>query len=173
MAKFDSSLGNLVNVFFAIDGGISGQISGSDSQNNAVGVTISRTVTANVGAPSLSTLSATPVSDPGIEKVGSFNNFVEFSGNNSLNSTNLTSTADLNFFTGTGNFSVLTETSARVENPSGQIVGDVDGLSNATIAVRYTYETVDQVTPVPLPAAGWALFAALGSLVAFRRYSKA
>lgn len=42
----------------------------------------------------------------------------------------------------------------------------------ATTPPEFTIEP-DPISPVPLPAAGWALFAALGSLVAFRRYSKA
>lgn len=43
----------------------------------------------------------------------------------------------------------------------------------ATTPPEFTIPDPDPISPIPLPAAGWALFAALGSLVAFRRYSKA
>lgn len=46
-------------------------------------------------------------------------------------------------------------------------------LFQITLDVPPTIEEPDPISPIPLPAAGWALFAALGSLVAFRRYSKA
>lgn len=187
LQQFDPSLGTLTSVVFNLSGVVDGTISAQNLESEPVTTTLNlqATITASSGSTTLGVV--VPIGSEEVTLDPFSGNILDYTGSDAVNALPLNGSAsvsntftsgidDLSAFIGVGSFAVNADASAQ-SNYTGENGGNItlitsfktDASSEASIT--YTYD--EAMAPIPLPAAGWALFAALGSLVAFRRYSKA
>lgn len=79
---------------------------------------------------------------------------------------------NLSAFIGTGTIGVdagATATSTVSGGGNANFITDFDTDASASATITYTYD--EAVVPIPLPATAFLMLGALGSLLAFRRYS--
>lgn len=182
LSQFNSSLGTLTSVDFTLSGLVNGTASVQNLANEAVDPTVNlrAEITADFAGSELAV-----VIPAGSQEVnlGAFEGtFNVFDGGDAVEDLALAGTdtqtnglfTNLAAFIGTGSINVNAAAVA-LSNVSGggnaNFITDFDTDASAEASITYNYD--EAVAPIPLPAAGWALFAALGSLVAFRRYSRA
>ena len=181
--QFDSSLGTLDSVVFDLTGNVTGTAS-AEQLGGASDVTLEldATITSDLAGfgelgvviPAASDTIALDAFDGEFDFDGpSGVTFSDLSGSDTISNT---FTSGLAPFIGTGSFVVPTSAEGGSgTSGSGNVVTQFSSSASADLTLTYNYtESSDVVSPVPLPAAGWAMIAALGALGAVaRRRTKA
>lgn len=176
-SKFDSSLGTLTGVTFAIEGGVFGSVDYESRDASASNVTANLAALLELtGGPTGQLLvEVTPLASV-LESVTAFDGVIDFGGTSGNSLGNLTASASenasyseqalLDFFTGTGtiDLSLSAQAQSEVTGP-GNIISALTTEAEASVVVTYIYEENNpQTVPEPTSVLGLGLMGSLGLL---------
>lgn len=180
LSQFDPSLGTLTSVEFTLSGIVNGTASVQNLEDEAVDPTVvlSSQITADLAGNQLAVVIPTGSQEVNLTAFqGTFN---VFDGSDAVENLALSGTdsqtngffTNLSAFIGTGTIGVdagATATSTVSGGGNANFITDFDTDASASATITYTYD--EAVVPIPLPATAFLMLGALGSLLAFRRYS--
>lgn len=182
LSQFDPSLGTLTSVTFELFGTAEGVANAESLSNGPSNVTLNLGAEVEASLAGFGSLGQViPLASQTIA-LSAFDGNIDFGGTSGVALDDLEADDEVSNvfvsglapFIGTGNLPVIISASG---NSSGSGSGNLitqfftDAFASATITYDYD-EIPDEVPPIPLPAAAWMLLAALGSLVAVRRYKQ-
>jgi hypothetical protein len=179
--QFDSSLGDLTNIFIELNGEVTGSIQlENTSTSSGADVTANLDSEIQLQKPDASTL----LSVLSNESVNA--NFTVFDGNNDFggtsgltqnisdqatNSISLTDPSDFGLFLGTGNVSLLVAgLSSLTATGGGNLDTDFTAFAAANITVTYEYDA--KPIPVPEPGISLGMLVFGGAVIAKRKFAK-
>lgn len=180
--QFDSSLGDLTNVFIELTGEVTGSIQ-LESLDAA-----DATVTANLASeislqrPDMTDLIVTLPTESIVRDLTSFDGSLDFGGSSGFtendlsesetNSATLTDPGDLSLFLGSGNLILpVVATGQSAATGAGNLGAFFNTFASANISV--TYEYTERPTPVPEPGMTLGMLALGGGMMAKRKKNKA
>lgn len=180
MPQFTPVEGTLTSVMFELNGVVEGTVSGRTLSDVPVATTLRSQAEINATFEGRTLASVNPT---GLQTVrlAAFEggDLFDFSGSDAVEnlaisgsaSDSRTFTTDLEPFIGTGDISVDVDAEGSSGTPFAVsfLIGSLSTEAGAQATITYMFDEPETVTPIPLPAAGWALLSVIGALWAFRR----